>query len=165
VSEHDFEQFVRAERSRVIAFLMFYYRATEQDAEEAVQVALIQALRWWARITDPGAWIRRVSIREYQRLNARTTEEPTSDERLLSMRGVVPSAADSAALNEQERQVLEHLARLPPKQRMMSALRYRGLSQHQIAEELGMTVSAVRQNVLRARSRLRHFRQTSEEDA
>lgn len=164
-AENDFERFVRAERARLIASLQAYYGVSQLDAEEAVQAALIQAWRQWATIaTSPRGWVIKVAVREYWRAQERRAGKPLSDETLQAGR-TLPSAAELAVLNEQERQIFAYLAKLPPTQRLISVLRYQGLSNQQIADELGMKVSAVRQNVLRARSQLRHLRQASQEDA
>lgn len=70
----------------------------------------------------------------------------------------VPSAADVAALNEENRLVLTELAQLPGKQRQIMVGHYDGLSHDQIADLLGMSTDAVRQNLSRARKTLRERR-------
>jgi RNA polymerase sigma factor (sigma-70 family) len=77
----------------------------------------------------------------------------------------VPSAADTADINVRERLVCAEIAKLPPQQRQVVVMRYEGYSNREIADQLGVDDSAVRHNVLRAKSRLRHLRESSQEDA
>lgn len=77
----------------------------------------------------------------------------------------MPSAADAAALNEENRLVLTELTLLPGKQRQVMVGHYDGLSHEQIADLLGMRTAAVRQNLSRARKTLRNRRAMTQEDA
>jgi RNA polymerase sigma-70 factor (ECF subfamily) len=58
-------------------------------------------------------------------------------------------------LNEEAEAVLAALSRLPITQRKVAALRYDEFEINEIGEMLGMTDAAVRQNLSRARRRLR----------
>jgi DNA-directed RNA polymerase specialized sigma24 family protein len=58
VTTVDFENFVRAERSRLIWFLMSN-GASVHEAEEAAQASLIEAWRKWETIISPRGWVYR----------------------------------------------------------------------------------------------------------
>jgi RNA polymerase sigma factor (sigma-70 family) len=170
VPEVDFEDFVRMERSKLIWFLMHQYGATVHEAEEAAHMAFIDAWRKWKTITNPKAWVYTVAARGYFRSVPKSDTHRGHEvaveeisERFES--SCLPSAADRVTLSEQERLVCAELAKLPPMQRRVAALRYEGYSNREIAELLGVDPSAVRHNVLRARSRLRHLRELIQEDA
>ncbi len=170
VPEADFEDFFRTERSKLIWFLMSQHEATVHEAEEAAQLAFIKAWRKWTTINNQRAWVYRVAMREYFRSSpqddTRAAREKVVEE--ISQRpevSRVPSAADRVVFSEQERLVCAELAKLPPVQRQVATLRYEGYSNPEIAELLGVDPSAVRHNVLRARSRLRHLRELIQEDA
>lgn len=160
----DFEDFVRAERSKLIWFLMSH-GASVHEAEEAAQASLIEAWRKWETIVSPRGWVYRVALREYWRSASRPgtnreelTAEPPDD-------ADVPSAADTADLTARERLVCAEIARLPAQQRQVAVMRYEGYSNREIADQLKVDPSAVRHNVLRAKSRLRHLLQNRQEDA
>ena len=77
----DFEDFVRAERSKLIWFLMSHGASVHQ-AEEAAQASLIEAWRKWETIVSPRGWVYRVALREYWRSASRPgTDHEESDGR------------------------------------------------------------------------------------
>jgi RNA polymerase sigma-70 factor (ECF subfamily) len=159
----DFEDFVRAERSKLIWFLMSH-GASVHEAEEAAQTSLIEAWRKWETITSPRGWVYRVALRAYWRSAPRPghRDDLTGE---LPDRADVPSAADMAEFTAQERLVCAEIARLPAQQRQVALMRYEGYSNREIADQLGVDPSAVRHSVLRAKSRLRHLRENPQEDA
>jgi RNA polymerase sigma factor (sigma-70 family) len=169
VPDVNFEDFVRAERSALIWFLVTQHAATTHEAEEAAQMALVHAWRRWPTLTNPRAWVRTVAVREHLRSSPsgdpRRARQVELDELVQPRLTAVPSTAETVALSDQERLVCAELAKLPPAQRAVAALRYEGYSNREIAELLGVDQSAVRHNVLRARSRLRHLRALIQEDA
>lgn len=164
-----FEDFVRAERSALIWFLVTQHTATLHEAEEAAQMAFIHAWRRWKTLTNPHAWVRTVAVREYLRSSPsgdpRRARQVEFDESVQPWLATMPSTAETVTLSDRERLVCAELAKLPPTQRAVAALRYEGYSNREIAELLGVDQSAVRHNVLRARSRLQHLRALMQEDA
>jgi RNA polymerase sigma factor (sigma-70 family) len=164
VANVDFEDFVRAERSKLIRFLMNNH-ASVHEAEEAAQRALIEAWRKWETIISPHAWVHRVALREFWKSAPGTR---TDREQLTAHppeKANVPSAADVAEITAWEREVCAEIAELPPQQRQVAILRYEGYSNREIADRLGVDASAVRHNVLRAKTRLRQLRENRQEDA
>lgn len=167
--EPDFEQFVQMERSALIWFLMSRYQASAHDAEEAAQTALLRAWQRWSTIDNPRAWVQVVAGNEYAQSAARQAAHRTCelDEDILKQMDAphTPSAAERIVLSEQEQLICDELAKLPPTQRLVAELRYQGHSNSEIADQLGVDPSAVRHNMKRARSRLRHLRDLIQEDA
>ena len=160
----DFEDFVRAERSKLIWFLMSH-GASVHEADEAVQASLIEAWRKWETIASPRGWVYRVALRAYWR----SASSPAVDREDLTAElpdnADAPSAADLAELTARERLVCAEIAGLPAQQRQVAVMRYEGYSNREIADQLGVDPSAVRHSVLRAKSRLRHLRENRQEDA
>ncbi len=164
VTSVDFEDFVRAERSKLIWFLTSHGASVHQ-AEEAAQASLIEAWRKWETINSPRGWVYRVALRVYWR----SAPRPGADHEDLMAEppdnANVPSAADTAEITARERLVCAEIAKLPAQQRQVAIMRYEGYSNREIADQLGVDASAVRHNVLRAKSRLRHLRENRQEDA
>jgi RNA polymerase sigma factor (sigma-70 family) len=160
----DFEEFVRSERSKLVWFLMSH-GASLHEAEEAAQASLIEAWRKWETIISPRGWVYRVALREYWR----SAPKPGASREELTAEppdhASVPSAGDMADITARERLVCTEIARLPAQQRQVAVLRYEGYTNREIAEQLGVDASAVRHNVLRAKSRLRHLQENRQEDA
>ncbi|WP_168211570.1 RNA polymerase sigma factor [Actinosynnema sp. ALI-1.44] len=170
VRQAEFEDFVRTERSTLIWFLMSQHGAAAHEAEEAVHLAMIKAWQKWETITHPRQWVYTVAAREYFRSSPKADTHRAHDVVVeeISERpepSYTPSAADRVVFSEQERLVCAELAKLPPVQRQVAELRYRGYSNREIADLLGVDPSAVRHNVLRARNRLRHLLDLIQEDA
>jgi RNA polymerase sigma factor (sigma-70 family) len=171
VRQAEFEDFVRTERSTLIWFLMSQHGAAPHEAEEAAHLTMIKAWRKWETITHPKQWVYTVAAREYFRSSPKTDTHRAHDvavEEIISERpeaSHAPSAADRVVFSEQDRLVCAEIAKLPPTQRQVAELRYGGYSNREIADLLGVDPSAVRHNVLRARSRLRHLLELIQEDA
>jgi RNA polymerase sigma factor (sigma-70 family) len=158
----NFENFVRAERSKLIWFLMAH-GASAEEADDAAQAALIEAWRKWSTITSPRGWVYRVALRQYWRSVPKADADRSVAE--LPEQASSLSAADEAEITERERAICAELAQLPPQQRLVVVMRYEGYTNREIADQLGVDASAVRHNVLRAKSRLRHLCANPREDA
>lgn len=124
--------------------------AAPHEAAEAAQAAFTEAYAQWQAITHPTAWLRSVAYRQYLRRPAR--EDPVADVPDLPG-GVCPLAA--VELKEEDARVLAALAELPPLQRQVMAWVLDGFPTAEISTALGMTEAAVRQNLCRARARLK----------
>lgn len=99
------------------------------------------------------AWLRTVAIRMYFRQI--TTHEVLTD--TPPDRPVLLSPAVKVEITEKTQAMLELLAVLPIRQRLVIALKADGLSTAEIADALGMTAEATRQNLHRARRRLKDY--------
>jgi RNA polymerase sigma factor (sigma-70 family) len=128
--------------------------ASEHNAADAAQHAFTALLRRWGTVHDPGPWLRTVAFRQLLR-QARWREEPIR-EQAHAARLALPFAA-RIELREEEQRVLAVIRQLPLTQRTVFALYYDDLSHKEIAEILQMEEPAVRQNLARARARLRQI--------
>lgn len=83
---------------------------------------------------------------------ALSLDQPGADAAIIDHR---PTPEESAIAAEERRRVFAALAKLAPAQRRIVELRLAGLRSAEIADELGMTVSAVNTAHFRAFARLR----------
>lgn len=125
--------------------------ARPHEAAEAAQAAFAEAYAQWETIAHPAAWLRQVALRLFLR-------QPAHRENLASElpdrpSGVCPLGA--VELKEEEARVYAALAGLPPLQRQVMAWHLDGFGTAEIAATLGKTQEAVRQNLSRARARLK----------
>jgi RNA polymerase sigma-70 factor (sigma-E family) len=151
-SEHAFEEFV--DQRSVALFRTAYLVAGDvHQAEDLLQSALEQAYRRWRRIRDmehPEAYVRRVIVnlacdRRRSRKAEVALDEATS-----------ASSADDTALVDLRQALVIGLRRLPVGMRTVLVLRYwEGLSEAEIAAELGRSVGTVKSQASRGLERLR----------
>lgn len=118
------------------------------DAEAVVQDAFVKAFTRWGRISRydrPGAWVRRVALRDAVRFaerNRRTLPEPSVGGDLTE---AVSASVDLHAA----------LLQLPPKQRACVVLHYLAdWPVSQVAEVMGCREATVRVQLHRARGAL-----------
>ncbi|MGN6444600.1 RNA polymerase sigma factor [Amnibacterium sp.] len=121
-----------------------------QDAEDAVQDAVIAVSAAWPRVTERGAYqyLRTAVVRRAIGLRRPTTvdidlfDAPVADEHFLRL--------------EQDRQFLDLLVSLPAQQRAVLVLKYYAdLDDRTIARTLGCGIANVRSQASRALARLR----------
>jgi RNA polymerase sigma-70 factor (ECF subfamily) len=144
------EQFYNVYYGRVYA-LCFRMVARPDDAQDAAQTTFIRAFRELPRFRGDSAvktWLYRIAVNESLGLlrKRRDTPElseewPTADE--------APSVVDQLA-------VREALARTKPAHRAILVLRFwEGLNYEEIALVLGISLSAAKMRLLRAREEFR----------
>lgn len=157
----DIDTFYRTNRSVLVRFVRLA-GATEDEADDAVQAAFAALLRASYPIRDPLGWLCRTALNDYRCSNPRipsrrrkVTESPIPPREIPEPGTFVSSAAEVAALEEENHVVRSELALLPGKQRQVMVAHYDGLSHEQIADLLEMGIDAVRQNLSRARRTLR----------
>jgi RNA polymerase sigma factor (sigma-70 family) len=124
------------------------------EAEDAVSAAMVEVLRRWDTIANPRAYARRTAINNM--IKSRQRGLPRISERLIQ-RGDVPAegALDPGLLVwEQQEWVTLLLKSLPEAQRQVLACMVDMLTAQEIAQLLGKTEVAVRQNLCAARKRL-----------
>jgi RNA polymerase sigma-70 factor (sigma-E family) len=125
-------------------------------AQDLVQTALMKTYRRWRRISrmeSPDAYVRRVvtsTFLDHRRRRSTTTERSVAE---------VPDGSggpDPAARAVQHDDVLRALTAVTPNQRAVIVLRYFvGLSDGEIATELGCSTATVRSHASRALDRMR----------
>lgn len=122
--------------------------------EDLVQVALVKTLRAWSRLHpdgDPEAYTRRVMARDAWRAGRRRWrgEVPTAELPQRVMQDAYQDVLDRDA-------VIRLLDLLPSQQRVVLALRYwAGLSEAEIADQLGCSIGTVKSRASRALATLR----------
>ena len=140
----DWEEFVTQQENRL-------YRAAlailghPQEAEDAVQDAFVRYLeKAPVHLENPGAWIMRVLVNDCKsRLR-------------LKWRQVMPLPETLPVPGPEERQEVEELFSLPPKDRaVLHLFYYEGYSTQDIAQITGLSPGAVRSRLTRAREKLR----------
>jgi RNA polymerase sigma factor (sigma-70 family) len=151
VLEIGFDSFFHQRFSRTVVLLVAM-GASQADAEDATQEAMIPAWNQWDSIREPAAWVRTVAVRSYLRMvRTRGTQMVTLDESVPD-----PVRNDGlGSFEEEQRQVLRLLRALPSGQRAVTALYYDGLNCEEIAAVLGKTAATVRSNLRYARQSLK----------
>lgn len=128
--------------------------ASEHDAADAVQHAFTALLDQWDTVREPRPWLRSVAFRQYFRQMQK--RETSIQDEARSAGNSLPFIT-SFELREEEERVLAVIRQLPLTQRTVFALYYDGLSFKEISHILQMEEPAVRQNLTRARAKLRQI--------
>jgi len=148
----EFAEYVARQRPALMRFATVLTCRTWL-AEDLVSNVLGRAFERWERISvmaEPNAYVRRMVVNEYLSWRRRLTRTSPRAE-------VEPVAISDGAHERAERDAMVHrLARLPRKQRAAVVLRYyAGLSDREIATQLGCRESTVRSQIHRALNALR----------
>jgi RNA polymerase sigma factor (sigma-70 family) len=150
----DFDTFFASSCSDMLARAMVL-SGNRHDAEDAVQEAYLEALSRWDRISgydNPGAWVYKIVRQRLWKASKRWA-------RLRSL-GSAESAARRAVDGDPEQfteaaMALSALAALPDRQRMVMVMHcLHQMEQKQIADELGLTRSAVAASIFKARRKM-----------
>lgn len=148
----EFEEFFRANYRRLLMIVIFMANGQMQEAEDALQGALIAADRRWASINYPQAWICRVAYRNL--LRAKRSEQRETPVSFEEGSGE-PSPVTGQEIWEQQEWVTDILKLLTPTEREVMDLILDGSPPAEIGRLLGKTSDAVRQNLRAARRRLK----------
>ena len=159
-----YEQFVAARLPSLLRYATAL-AGRPQLAEDVVQEVLLRAQTRWRRIgglDQPEAYVRRMVLNEYlgwrRRRSSRDVAMPVD-----RLDGLSPAVADHATAHGERDQLRHALAALPRRQRAVLVLRfYLGLSDAEIATELGCAVGTVRSHASRALATLRTALDTEE---
>ncbi|KUL25431.1 SigE family RNA polymerase sigma factor [Actinoplanes awajinensis] len=147
-----FEEFVSAR----LGTLVRYATVVTWDphlAEDITQNVLVRAQARWSRIgrmDAPELYVKRMVVNEFLSWRRRRAAQsiPVSVE---TLDGYLPAAPDQLAQRDDRDAMLRLIARLPPRQRAVIALRfYEDLAVEQIAEMLGCRTVTVRTHLMRA---------------
>ena len=142
--------FYREYIAKLVAYLVFL-GADFRDAADLAQETMIDVYRSWSEIEFPRAWSKRVAARKYARRLTAVKEETVLIAETESP--LLPPGLNVAEWEERH-EVLRKLAELPIRQRQVMALILDGYTAAEIAGELGLSIDAVRANLMRARRAL-----------
>lgn len=144
----DFEELFRAEYRGLVRALV-PLTGDQGDAEAVVQDAFVKAMVRWERIRRydrPGAWVRRVAIRDAVRADKRARAAPPP---------AVGSAGDLLDHVPQQIDLHRALRTLPGRQRAAVVLHHlAGWPAAEVADALGCAESTVRVHLHRGRQAL-----------
>ena len=137
------ELFARERRPMVqVAFLLV---GSEAVAEEIVQDAFATVYERWARIDQPGAFLRRCVVNGAKRSLRRRALARRREPELIE-----------GAVDHDARELLDALAQLPVRQRSVIVLRfYEHMTQPEIADALDLRLGTVKSSLHRGLARLR----------
>ena len=151
-----FEEFFRDAYQPLVRDVIFAGWNPE-DAEDAVSAAMAEVLQRWDSIQNPRAYARRAAISNAIKYKERGLKRIR--ERLIQ-RGDIPPEHDldpGLMVWEQQEWVRLLLKSLPPAQQEVLACMVDMFTQQEIAQLLGKTEAAVRQNLHAARKRLTRY--------
>jgi RNA polymerase sigma factor (sigma-70 family) len=148
-----FEDFYRTNYQALVREVIFAGGDTE-EAKDAVSAAMVEVLQRWDTITHPRAYARRAAVSNL--IKSKQRGLPRIHERLIQRGEVsVESALDPGlTVWEQREWVTQLLKSLPPAQREVLTCIVDNFSGPEIAQLLGKTEAAVRQNLRAARKSL-----------
>jgi RNA polymerase sigma factor (sigma-70 family) len=163
VASVDFEEVFLAEYGKLVRHLCLQ-GATQHEADDAVQAAFEQALMQWGSIRAPRPWLYTVALRLYLNgdVRVRQREAPSSDPLTGQCE---PADDDPAVYADHERAAVDAVRALPYQQRLIMASTIAEFTPKEIAEQLGCSAEAVRQNLRRARVTLSGQLKSMWEDA
>src|SRR5215471_20622665 len=158
VSTVEYAMIYQAEKPRLIRYLI-HCGASYHDADDAAQRALTTLYERWGSVHHHRSWLRKVAMRELGRANM-------PNEYLLDNDDQLSPPPDHAGIERlfEEDAVLFAIRQLPELQRKVFALRFDQFETGEIASILRMTEPAVRQNLARARARLRQLLDLAQPD-
>lgn len=147
----DFAEFFRQTLPGMLARALLLC-GNQQDAEDAVQDAYLDAVRNWSRIGGydaPDAWVYKLVRQRLAKVSRRTARQ-----RAATLTVPRPPAA-SVEQTAEAHAVLAALATLPRRQRTLLVLHtLHGMAQQDIADELGLRRGTVAATIFKARRTL-----------
>ena len=151
--EGGFDAFVTARYSALVALARYLLRDPHK-AQDVVQEVLGRAFARWSRIgrlEAPDLYVRRMVVRECLSWRRRGSRVELPDDDVPA-----PAVGDGSQARAERDAMLGLLARLSDRQRAVLVLRhYEDLSDHQIAELLGIREATVRGHAMTGLERLR----------
>jgi RNA polymerase sigma factor (sigma-70 family) len=147
-----FEEFFRGTYQLLVRDVIFA-GGNSYEAEDAVSAAMTEVLQHWDTIENPRGYARRAAIHNLIKSKERGQQRLLDR---LALRGDVPPGhdVDPGLIWEQREWVTMLLKSLPPAQRVVLAYITDCFTPKEIAELLGKTEAAVRQNLCAARKKL-----------
>jgi RNA polymerase sigma-70 factor (ECF subfamily) len=154
----DFDAFWRREHLRIVAFA-YALTGSRTAAEDLAQDALAAAAASWAKLENPGAWVRRVVANRAVSRWRRQGREATALSRLARQR-------DTYTLDDEDASFWDAVRRLPRRQAQVVALYYLDdLPVAEIAQTLGIAPGTVKATLHHGRAALAQILGCDDEDA
>ncbi|MBH0780381.1 sigma-70 family RNA polymerase sigma factor [Nocardia bovistercoris] len=166
-----YQAFFKEHRDDVLVFVQRRRAAYNANADavvdvgEVVQETMLAALEDWPRVRalgQPGSWLRRIANNKLIDQIRRATKRKDIDipfEELQTDRDPSPPSGLELVLARDT--LVEALAKLSPTQREILDATMSGLSVHEIAGQMGVSLDAVYKNRNRARQMIRELQQRS----
>jgi RNA polymerase sigma-70 factor (ECF subfamily) len=153
VTHSEIGSFYEKEMPRLVLFVMTLTDDLDgHAAADVAHTAFERALPRWASLRHPKAWLYRVAQREaIARCEAIRREVPSE---VIQDRPDQLSAALAAEWRAEQREVIDLLRSLAPKQRRIMIWTLAGFTDAEIADALDQTTDAVKQNRYYARRNL-----------
>jgi RNA polymerase sigma factor (sigma-70 family) len=150
-----FAEFYRDATPGLVGFLM-WQGASLDVAADCVQDTMTLCYRSWSDIRTPEPWCRTVASRQFARRFAEV-ERPVEDVEKVVRTPLLRPECDFEEFDRRH-WILAEIRKLPPRQRQVMAWTYAGADAKEIASELRITEADVRQNLSKARAKLRRSR-------
>ncbi|MCS7484133.1 RNA polymerase sigma factor [Umezawaea endophytica] len=157
-----FAVFYREWTKPLVAFLIMQ-GADVALAADVVQETMAVLYRRWQEVDHPRAWAFRTASQRLVRAVSTVREIPTNELPPLSSPLLRARPTDIERW-EQQYDVVDLIARLPPRQRQVMAWSLYGHTPAEIADQLGLSGDAVRANLYRARITLKTWLSRGEGD-
>jgi DNA-directed RNA polymerase specialized sigma24 family protein len=141
----EFDAFFREDFAPLVAFLCKAGFEVETARDVAAE-AMVHALEAWPTPEDPRAWVRRVA--------GRLLDAPEDARADWTLAGDPRDTRKLASLVDQHAHLIDLLAVLPGRQRMVLAWSLDGFTPAQIAQALRIAPATVRSNLRHVRERL-----------
>jgi RNA polymerase sigma factor (sigma-70 family) len=148
----EYVDFFRVHYRRLMRVAM-YAGATEQEAHDVVQDALLKVLRRWHMIEDPVSYARTAVINNVRQIKRSERSRQSRQNTYLVQNFERPS--DDPSVWDDDEGVEAMLRELTPGQREIVRLLLRTLTPAEVAETLGRSYDAVRSALSDMRRRLR----------
>jgi len=163
MKRYAYRHFLSQTQDRVFSYASYMLRNRE-DAEDVTQEVFVKMWKHWDTIRKEkrDSWILRVTHNECIDLLRRksspqrawTTLDDAVNNRIVALSSISPE--QELESGEMQKAILASLAGLPDKMQSMMLLHYyQGVRFEEIAEILGMSLSAVKTGMHRARKQLR----------
>ncbi|MFF4362829.1 RNA polymerase sigma factor [Streptomyces sp. NPDC001351] len=141
-----------ASEVRLIVLFVYKNGATWDDAWDATQNAFAEAFQRWDSIDYPAKYVRATALRNYRAQKQRSSEDVR---RATEAEWFYFPSFDQLKLLDEEKDVIDAIAKLPERQREVMAWNYDGFSIPEISDLLHVDPRRVRSNLHLARKRLK----------
>lgn len=151
--EQDFEEFYRSSYRPLLRDVIVA-GGDPHEAEDALSTAMVEVIQRWDKIANPHAYARRAAISNLIKNKHKRLSKIR--DRLIEQRAIPDVQEQDLALTAWEDQewVTQLLKSLPSAQREVLACMIDEFTRQEIAQLLGKTEAAVRQNLCAARAKL-----------